>query len=115
MFAVFERRILVAHEAQPSLVEQLGGLNGLSGAFARHLDRGQAAQFVVNEDKQLLGGVRVARFDGGENQRSIVHVLRPGAGGAWLMGSERSNRNCLPSRDRLMRSASWRGFHGRDR
>src|SRR5690606_17247638 len=54
MRAVGPRGLNVAAEAEPSFVDEGGGLQRLAGRFARELGGGELTQLFVNERKQLL-------------------------------------------------------------
>src|SRR5262249_32325997 len=56
-----------ADEPEIGLVDQGGGLQRLPGRLLGQPLRGQFPQFVVDERQQLLGSVRVAVLDGGQN------------------------------------------------
>jgi hypothetical protein len=45
--------LLISTETQPRLVNQRGGLEGLRTRFPGHFARGELAQFVIHERKQL--------------------------------------------------------------
>ena len=53
------------HELEPRFVNERGRLERMAGGFARHLVRGHAAQFVIDERQQFLRRFGVALFDGG--------------------------------------------------
>jgi hypothetical protein len=38
-----------ANQSQPSFVDERGGLKGLAGGLARHLLRGEPAQFLIDQ------------------------------------------------------------------
>ena len=50
-----------------------GGVERLPGPFLAELLRGKPAQLVVNQRQELLGGVRVALLDGGQDAGDIGH------------------------------------------
>lgn len=47
-------------------MNQGGGLDGLTWGFVGEARGGEATQFVVDEGEQLLGGLRVPLFNGGQ-------------------------------------------------
>jgi len=53
--AIFKFWIFGAHQSQPCLMHQFGGLQCLARRFSGHLAGGQPTQFLVNEFKQLFG------------------------------------------------------------
>ena len=55
--------LLFSGQAQPGFMNQRGGLESLAGALARHLVRGQLAQFLINEREQFLGGLGIALLE----------------------------------------------------
>ena len=64
-----------AYQPQISLVNEGRGIQRLTRLFLGQFARRQAPQFVVHERQQLLGGVRVALFNGGENDGNLIHRL----------------------------------------
>ena len=54
-------------------MHQGGRLQGLAGLFVRQPLGGQPAQLVVDQRQELLGRVRVALLDGGQDLRDIAH------------------------------------------
>ena len=65
--------LVLSGQAQPGFMNQRGGLESVAGTFARHLVRGQPAQFVIDERQQLLGGLGLALLDGFEDARDVAH------------------------------------------
>ena len=55
------------------LVDQGRGLERLARLLVGQLLRGQLAQLVVDQRQELLGGVRIALLDGGQDARNFVH------------------------------------------
>jgi hypothetical protein len=64
---------LGAHQPQLSFVHQRRCLQRLAGLFLGELLRRQFAQFVVNKQQELLGSVRVAVLDGGQDLGHVTH------------------------------------------
>jgi len=67
--------IVAAGEAEPSFVDEGGGLEGLAGGFGRHFAGGHLPEFGVDEGEQLLGGHGVAGFDVAEDAGDVGHDL----------------------------------------
>ena len=65
--------LLRVHQPQVGLVDQGRGLERLAGLLLGQLLRRQLAQLVVDQRQQLLGGVRVALLDGGQDAGDIAH------------------------------------------
>lgn len=74
MRAVAPFGLIISAKPQPRLVNERGGLQSLSGIFARHLLRGQLAQFFINQREQLIRGVRVALVNALENDGEFAHA-----------------------------------------
>jgi hypothetical protein len=49
------KNVIEAHQTKPCFMHQRSGLKRLAGSFLSQLGSGEPPQFVVNEDKQLLG------------------------------------------------------------
>jgi hypothetical protein len=62
-------------------VDQGGCLERLARLLLRQLLRRQLAQLVVDQRQELLGGVRVALLDGGEDARDVAHGWHRDGGG----------------------------------
>jgi hypothetical protein len=62
-----------ANQPQVRLVDQGRRVQRLPGRLVGHLPRCEPAQFVVNEREQVRSGVRVARLDGGQDVRDLIH------------------------------------------
>ena len=58
-------------------MNERGGLKRVAGGFVRHLVRGQAAEFLINQRQQFVGGPGIALLDGGENARDFAHQSSP--------------------------------------
>jgi hypothetical protein len=61
------------HQPDVRLVDKGGRLERLAGLLLGQLLRRQPAQLVVDQRQQLLGGVRVALVDGGQDAGDFVH------------------------------------------
>ena len=61
-------------QAQPRLVDQRRGLQGLSGLLARHFVRGELAERLINQWQQFLGGAWIPPLDGFKYLRHFAHV-----------------------------------------
>ena len=68
---------VLAGEAEVSLVDEGGGLEGVVGALAAHVGLGEAVQLGIDEGKQIFGGGRVAVMHGleelGDVSRGAFH------------------------------------------
>ena len=73
--------LLRIHQPEVGLVDQRRGLERLAGLLLGHLCGGQLAQLVVDQRQELLGGVRVALLDGGQDARHLAHRTGLGACG----------------------------------
>ena len=65
--------LLRVHQPQVRLVDQGRGLERLARLLLGQPLRGQLAQLVVDQRQQLLGGVRVALLDGGQDAGDLAH------------------------------------------
>ena len=65
--------LAAAGQAQPSFVDQRGGLERLPGGFVGHSGRREFPEFVVNERKKVLGGFGVALLHAAEDARDVAH------------------------------------------
>ena len=64
---------LVPGKSQPSLVNQGGGLEGMTWSLPSHFVCGQFAQFLINQRKQFIRSGRIALPQGFENAGNVVH------------------------------------------
>jgi hypothetical protein len=64
---------LVPGQAQPGLVNQGRGLEGVTRSLADHLERGQFAQFLINQRKQFVCGCGIAVSQAVEHARDVAH------------------------------------------
>jgi hypothetical protein len=62
-----------ADEAEVGLVDEGGGLKRLTGLLLSEFGGGQFAELVIDEGQELLGSVRIARFDLGEDAGDVGH------------------------------------------
>src|SRR5262249_14521291 len=76
------------HQAQVGLVDQGGGVEGLSRLLVRQLLDGQLAQFVVDQRQELLGGLGVALVDGRQDVGDVAHAAEDNRGGSAWQGRE---------------------------
>src|SRR6266851_9797296 len=60
-----QTRHLTTDQPQVGLVHQGSGVKRLARLFMGHLLGGQLTQFIVDERKELLRGVRIATLNGG--------------------------------------------------
>ena len=58
--AILPRRLRIAAEPQPGFMDEGRRLQRQAGGLARHFRGGKFAQLLVNERKELVGGLRVA-------------------------------------------------------
>jgi hypothetical protein len=73
--AILKADLLVwLEQAQPSFVNESGGLQRVAGSFVGHLVGGQPAQFFVYGDEQLFATGGVAVFYCAEKLRHLAHV-----------------------------------------
>jgi hypothetical protein len=71
-------------------VNEGGRLQRLAWPFVRHFLCRQFAQLVIDEGQKLVGRMRIALIDGGEDARDFAHEAedtRPG-NGSQVGGSE---------------------------
>lgn len=45
----------------------------MSRRFPRHLERGEAAEFLIDEREQFIGGIRVALLHRAEDLSHVAH------------------------------------------
>ena len=63
-------------EAKPGLMDERGGLQGMSRLFPRHLGRCQASQFGIDEREQFMRGTQFTALDGLKNASDFAHAPR---------------------------------------
>jgi hypothetical protein len=73
MRAVPPRNLMIAAETQPRLVNQSRGLQRLARIFARHFNRGELAQFVIDQRQQPGGRLGISPLDLLQHHREITH------------------------------------------
>ena len=73
MSAVLPSWHLSGSQPQPRFVNQRRGLESVARGLLRHLDRGQAAQPLVNQRQQFLRSGDIAMRHGFENVRDVAH------------------------------------------
>ncbi len=61
------------HELEPCFVNERSGLERVTGGFARHFVRSQAAEFVVNGRQKFFGSLHVAPFDAVQDAGDVAH------------------------------------------
>jgi hypothetical protein len=88
--------LLDIHESEVCLMHQGGGLERLARRLLGHLLRRQLPQLVVNEGQKLLGGLRVALVDGGQDARDFTHRLSSADG---ILTQANTKRGPLRTRD----------------
>src|SRR5258708_856912 len=66
------RGLFFATQPKPGLVYQRRGLQRLSGAFSGHFRHGELAQLGVDQRKNLIRGLNVARIDALDEQRDFA-------------------------------------------
>src|SRR5262249_53599957 len=92
---------LAADQAEVGLVDQGGGLQGLPRLLLGQLLRGEPAQLVIDKGEQLLGGVRVALVDGGQEVGDLTHGGLPGVAVSW------DGEHCSTARSGCRGGSSW--------
>jgi hypothetical protein len=68
--------LVTSDQAQIGLVDQRRGVERLARPLPRQLLRRQFAEFVVDQRQELLGGGRVAWFDGGQEVSDFAHAVQ---------------------------------------
>jgi hypothetical protein len=66
--------LLSRAHAQPGLMNQRRGLQGLTRGFPGHLYRRESAQFVVNQREELCAGFRTVTSGFARNARGVAHA-----------------------------------------
>ena len=93
MRAILPGWLLIPAKVQPGFMHQGRRLKCLTRSFVSHLVRRHSAQFVINQREQLIGGFRVAVFDGLEDLGDVTH----GRGRSVCLGVLASRRGCASS------------------
>jgi hypothetical protein len=70
---------LAVHQAEIGFVDQGRRLERVAGLFLRQPLGGEFAQLAVNQGQELLGSMRVALFDFGQDARNFTHGRHHGA------------------------------------
>jgi hypothetical protein len=65
---------LQIHQAQERFVDEGGRLQRVVRALARHISRGQAVQFMIDERREALQRFGVAGIPGEEQPRDLAPV-----------------------------------------
>ena len=73
MPAIGKVLVAVTGDLQPCLMHQRGGLQRLAGFLISHADNGQLAQLLIDQRQQLIGRLRLARFNGVEQLGNVGH------------------------------------------
>jgi hypothetical protein len=63
MGTVLPTRLVVAPKPQPGLMNERGGLKGLTGRFARHFSGRETPQLLINHRQELTSSAGVALVD----------------------------------------------------
>jgi hypothetical protein len=71
--AVPELGLFHVHESEIRLMDQGRGLQRLAGLFLSEPLGREFAELLVDQRQELLGGVRVALFDGGQDAGDLAH------------------------------------------
>ena len=56
-------------------MHERGGLERVPGSFISHFDRGQFAQFLIDQRQQLIRSLEITLLDGVENACDITHEV----------------------------------------
>src|SRR5262245_30734846 len=65
-----------ANQADIRFMDERGSFQRLAWFFGGQFCGGEPAELVIDERKELLGGLRVAAVDGGENARDFAHAAQ---------------------------------------
>ena len=91
---------LIADQTQVGFVDQRGSVERLPRPLLRQLLGGELAQLLVDQRQELLGGVRVALFEVGQDAGHVIHGRHQEAC--------HSRRNVpAPLRERVMESLTF--------
>lgn len=75
MTAVGERRTAIPGDLEPCFMHQCRRLQGMPSLLLGQPGSRQVAQFAVNLRKQLVGGRRIARFNGAQHLGDVGHGM----------------------------------------
>src|SRR5436190_5405321 len=76
MGAIVKRWILISDQAQPGFMDQRGRLERLARSLMRQFGGGQAPQFIVHENEQLLRSFAVTFRNGRQHYSGIsLHMI----------------------------------------
>ena len=67
--------LIFVNQAQISFVDERGGLECLPWRFLGHFRRRQFAQLIVDERQKLLGSMRIALLNGGQDASDFGHEV----------------------------------------
>src|SRR5262245_8828744 len=93
--------LLGIDKAEVGFVNQGRGLERLAGLLLSYPLGSEPAQFVVDQRQQLLGGVRVAGLDGGQDTRDLGHSGQSTARGTARLARRRPEACALRSFRRM--------------
>jgi len=71
--AVLPGQVPGSNKPQPSFVDERGGLQRMTGGFVRHLVRGEAAEFLIDQREQFIGSLAIAMLDGVKDACHFAH------------------------------------------
>ena len=66
--------LLRVHQSEICLMNERRGLERLAGRLLGQFLRCEPAQLAIHQGQKLLGGVRIALLDGGEDYGDLGHV-----------------------------------------
>ena len=66
--------LFIPAQSQPGFMNQRRGLQGLPGVFARHLLRGELAQFLIDKRQECVRRVRIALIQPLKYHRKFAHA-----------------------------------------
>lgn len=76
--------LIIAAKSQPGFVNECGGLQGLTGIFARHFYRRQLAQLFIHEWQQFVRRLWIALIHALQNDREFAHTTEVSGFGWWI-------------------------------
>lgn len=74
MSPVLPLRLLIATQAQPSFVNESGGLQGLAGILTGHFLRGELAQFLIDQRQEFVRRLRIALIQALKDDSEFAHA-----------------------------------------